>query len=157
MANGSVWFIVVVFSDPSPLSSQPPPARVYGSALKKHSEVFHLCAELDPVQCIKRLQSKKHLSRTAVKDVEWSFVKGRSSASKQLLSHILQLPDAGLCYFVDKYLRAQHLDSLAETLVNCPGDGVCELDSAEHHRMVTTSTASECVPAPNVGEVRNSY
>ena len=107
------------------------------------------------MQCIKRLQSKKHLSRSAVKDVERSFVKGRSSASKQLLSHILQLPDAGLCYFVDKYLRAQRLDSLAETLVNCPGDGVCELDAAEHHRTVTTATTAKDVPVPGVGQVSN--
>ena len=130
---------------------------LYRSALKKRSEAFHLCEALDPVQCIKRLYSKQHVSRSTVKDVERSAEKGRHTASTQCLSHVLQMSDAGLSYFVDKYLRAQHLDLLAETLVTCPGDGVCELDSADHHRTMSTSTTELEVPtkatsAAGVGE-----
>ena len=129
------------------------PAHVYRSALKKHSEAFHLCAALDPVQCIKRLHSKQHVSRSTVKDIERSAVKGRHTASIQCLSHVLQLSDAGLCYFVEKYLYAQHLDSLAETVVNCPGDGVCELDSTEHHHTVSTSTTAKATAVTPVKDV----
>ena len=133
---------VSLYSGASPPVVETKPADVYRSALKKHSEAFHLCAALDPVQCIKRLHSKQHVSRSTVKDIERSAVKGRHTASIQCVSHVLQLSDAGLCYFVEKYLCAQHLDSLAETVVNCPGDGICELDSTEHHCTVSTSTTA---------------
>ena len=111
------------------------------SALKKHSEAFHLCEALDPVKCMKQLHSKQHVPRSTVRDVERSALKGRHAASVQCLLHVLQLSDAGLQYFVDKYLHAQHLDLLAMTLVQCPGDGVCELASAEYHDTKSTSTA----------------
>ena len=142
-----------VCSGTSPPVVKTKPADVYRSALKKHSEAFHLCAALDPVQCIKRLHSKQHVSRSTVKDIERSAVKGRHTASIQCLSHVLQLSDAGLCYFVDKYLCAQHLDSLAETVVNCPGDGVCKLDSAEHHHTVSTSTTAMATVSVSAEEV----
>ena len=126
------------------------PADVYRSALKKHSEAFHLCEALDPVQCIKRLHSKQHVPRSTVKDIERSAVNGRHTASIQCVSHVLQMSDAGLCYFVEKYLCAQRLDSLAETVVNCPGDGVCKLDSSDHHHIVSTSTTAMASVATSV-------
>ena len=144
------FWCATLYSGTSPPVVQTKPADVYRSALKKHSEAFHLCEALDPVQCIKRLHSKQHVSRPTVKDIERSAVKGRHTASVQCLSHVLQLSDAGLCYFVEKYLCAQHLDSLAETVVNCPGDGVCELDSSDHHHIVSTSTTAMATVATSV-------
>ena len=145
----------ILCSDTSPPLFKTKPAYVYRSALKKHSEAFHLCEALDHVQCIKRLHSKQHVSRSTVKDIERSVVEGRHTASTQCLSHVLQMSDAGLCYFVEKYLRAQHLDSLAETVVHCPGDGVCELDSTEHDHTVSTSTTAMATVATSV-EVETS-
>ena len=149
--------MTLFYTESRPTDARSRLPRVYRSAVKKHSEVFHLYESLDPVQCIKQLYSKQLVSRSTVKDVERSAEKGRHTAFIQCLSHLLQLSDAGLSYFVDEYLRAQHLDLLAETLVNCPSDGVCELDSADHHRTMSTSTTEiqvlmKTTSAAGVGE-----
>ena len=109
-------------------------ASRYRSALATHYEVIEQCTAFDPVHCARRLRSKHHMSSSIVIEIERAeAAKGRIEASSRLVSHLSELSDAGVYYFVDHYLTGSGLVKISSTLRHCPGPDICSLDAAECH------------------------
>ena len=109
-------------------------ASRYRSALATHYEVIEQCTAFDPVRCARRLRSKRHMSSSIVIEIERAeAAKGRIEASSRLVSHLSELSDAGVYYFVNYYLTGSGLEKISSTLRHCPGPDSCSLDAAECH------------------------
>ena len=109
-------------------------ASRYRSALVTHYEVIEQCTAFDPVRCARRLRSKRHMSSSIVIEIERAeAAKGRIEASSRLVSHLSELSDAGVYYFVNHYLTGSGLEKISSTLRHCPGPDICSLDAAECH------------------------
>ena len=106
----------------------------YRSALVMHYEVIEQSTAFDPVRCARRLRSKHYLASPVVMEIERvEMAKGQSEASSRLVTHLSQLSDAGVCYFVDHYLTGSGLEKISSTIRHCPGPDICTLDAAECH------------------------
>ena len=106
----------------------------YRSALVMHYEVVEQSTAFDPVRCARRLRSKHYLSSPVVMEIERvEMAKGQSEASSRLVTHLSQLSDAGVYYFVTHYLTESGLEKISSTIRHCPGPDICTLDAAECH------------------------
>ena len=106
----------------------------YRSALVMHYEVIEQSTALDPVHCTRRLRSKHYLASPVVMEIERAeAAKGQSEASSRLVTHLSQLSDDGVCYFVNHYLTGSGLEKISSTIRHCPGPDICRLDAAECH------------------------
>ena len=109
-------------------------ASRYRSALVMHYEVVEQSTAFDPVRCARRLRSKHHMSSSVVKEIERANNNiGSTEASAQLVTHLSELSDAGVYYFVNHYLAGSGLESICSTIRHCPGPDICTLDAAECH------------------------
>ena len=106
----------------------------YRSALVMHYEVIEQSTAFDPVRCARRLRSKLYLEPPVVIEIERAeAAKGCIEASSRLVSHLSELSDAGVCYFVNHYLTGSGLEKISSTIRHCPGANICTLDAAECH------------------------
>ena len=125
----------------SPADSHPDAASRYRAALETHFKVLGQCAEFDPVDCARYLRSKRHMSSSIVKEIERAeAAKGRAEVSSRLVTHLSELSDTGVCYFVNHYLAGSGLENISSTIRHCPGPDICTLDAAECHFNPVIST-----------------
>ena len=109
-------------------------ASRYRSALVMHYEVIEQSTAFVPVRCARRLRSKHHMSSSVVKEIERANNNiGSTEASAQLVTHLSELSDAGVYYFVNHYLAGSGLEKISSTIRHCPGPDICTLDAAECH------------------------
>ena len=109
-----------------------------------HFQVVEQCADFDPVHCARYLRSKRHMSSSTVKDIEKALNNlGSAEASAQLVTHLSERSDAGVCYFVNHYLTGSGLEYISSTIRHCPGPDMCTLDAAEHHFDTDSSNDGE--------------
>ena len=125
----SKLFLYLIFLDPPSAT-----AFRYRAALEMHFQVVEQCADFDPVRCARYLRSKRHMSSSIIKEIERTeAAKGRAEASSRLVTHLTELSDDGVSYFVNHYLTASGLENISSTIRHCPGPDICTLDTAECH------------------------